>query len=131
MRQAASKMRSNPLPGILNPAERVTQIGTAAHDLIFEALTNGLHDCTQPKTKLLVVQVQPGECLLFSEKCIHATAPYTGAGERRTLFYRYVPRDAPACPDPRFQHDAAAPGLTEAQRCILGKGDGMAPSPKL
>ena len=77
------------------------------------------------------VQVQPGECLVFSEKCIHATAPYTGAGERRTLFCRYVPHDAPACPDLRFQHDATAPGLTEAQRCILGKGDDMAPSPKL
>ena len=61
MRQAASKMRSNPSPAILNPAERVTQIGIAAHDLIFESLTNGLHDCTQLKTKLLVVQVQPGE----------------------------------------------------------------------
>ena len=33
------------------------------------------------------VQVKPGECLVFSEKCIHATAPYTGTGERRMLFY--------------------------------------------
>jgi len=33
-----------------------------------------------------VVTVQPGDALIFSEKLLHSTAMYTGAGQRRTLF---------------------------------------------
>ena len=37
-----------------------------------------------------VLALSPGDCLLFTEKLSHATAPWTGRGERRTLFYKYV-----------------------------------------
>jgi len=29
-----------------------------------------------------------GDCIIFSEKLKHATLPWLGAGERRTLFYK-------------------------------------------
>ena len=35
--------------------------------------------------------LQAGDCILFSERMKHGTLPWTGAGERRTLFYKYVP----------------------------------------
>lgn len=32
-----------------------------------------------------VVRLEVGDCLLFSEQLMHATVPYTGRGQRRTL----------------------------------------------
>jgi hypothetical protein len=68
------------------------------------------------------VQVQPGECLIFSEKLLHATAPYTGRRERRTVFCKYVPADAAPNPDPQYQYDAVGvAGLTPTQRSLLSR----------
>ena len=36
------------------------------------------------------VEAKAGECIIFSEKLKHGTIPWSGAGERRTLFYKYV-----------------------------------------
>ena len=35
--------------------------------------------------------LRAGDCIIFSERTKHGTLPWTGAGERRTLFYKYVP----------------------------------------
>jgi hypothetical protein len=37
------------------------------------------------------VEGKAGDCILFTEKMTHGTVPWEGAGERRTLFYKYVP----------------------------------------
>ena len=57
-----------------------------------------------------------GDCVLFSEKLKHATLPWLGAGERRSLFYKYVPYG--------FHHEDAGydtndPALTAAQARLL------------
>ena len=57
-----------------------------------------------------------GDCILFSEKLKHGTIPWAGSGERRTLFYKYVPfgmhhGDA--------AYDTNDPELTEQQKRIL------------
>ena len=74
-----------------------------------------------------VVQLVPGDCLIFSEKCLHATTPYTGQGERRTLFYKYMPYGARRASDAAAQggdkkhYDLVTDGcITEAQKFILG-----------
>ena len=35
--------------------------------------------------------VQPGGALVFTETMLHSTFPYSGQGQRRTLFYKYHP----------------------------------------
>lgn len=37
------------------------------------------------------VEAKAGDCILFTEKLVHGTIPWSGSGERRTLFYKYVP----------------------------------------
>ena len=37
------------------------------------------------------IEAKAGDCILFSEKLKHGTIPWSGHGERRTLFYKYVP----------------------------------------
>jgi len=62
------------------------------------------------------VEAKAGDCILFSEKLKHGTIPWSGRGERRTLFYKYVPfgmhhGDA--------GYDTNDPELTERQKRIL------------
>jgi hypothetical protein len=38
-----------------------------------------------------LVTARAGDCVLFSEKLSHGTAPWTGNGERRTVYLKYVP----------------------------------------
>ncbi len=35
---------------------------------------------------------QPGQAVLFVERLVHATMPWKGRGERRSLFFKYVQR---------------------------------------
>jgi hypothetical protein len=38
--------------------------------------------------------------ILFTEKLKHGTIPWAGSGERRTLFYKYVPFGMHVAPSP-------------------------------
>ena len=54
--------------------------------------------------------------IIFTEKLKHATLPWLGQGERRTLFYKYVPYG--------FHHedqgyDVTDPGLSPRQARLL------------
>ena len=67
------------------------------------------------------VRLTPGDCLIFSERLLHATVPYAGRDQRRTLFYKYMPRDVERASVPeRRYYDLTADGLTDAQKYILG-----------
>ena len=44
-----------------------------------------------PELGVVRVEGQAGECIVFSEKLKHATVPWTGQGERRTVFMKYSP----------------------------------------
>lgn len=67
------------------------------------------------------VRLTPGDCLMFSERLLHATVPYAGRDQRRTLFYKYMPRDAKRASVPeRRYYDLTVDGLTDAQKYILG-----------
>ena len=59
------------------------------------------------------VEGKAGQCILFSEKLLHATVPWTGAGERRTIFYKYSPF---GMHHGDRGYDVSDPGLTNAQR---------------
>ena len=37
------------------------------------------------------IEGKAGECIVFSEKLKHATCPWTGKGQRRTVFMKYSP----------------------------------------
>ena len=83
------------------------------------------------------VQLQPGDCLIFTEKLLHATSPYTGDGQRRTLFYKYLPygvlRQDEKAGGERKRYDLTHPCISEAQKLILGwpdewAGSGVDPS---
>jgi hypothetical protein len=44
-----------------------------------------------PATPVHRVEAHAGSVILFTEKLKHGTVPWTSPGERRTLFYKYVP----------------------------------------
>lgn len=70
------------------------------------------------------VRLTPGDCLVFSERLLHATVPYSGRNQRRTLFYKYMPRGATRADVPDRRHyDLTVSGLTTAQKYILGWPD--------
>jgi ectoine hydroxylase-related dioxygenase (phytanoyl-CoA dioxygenase family) len=70
------------------------------------------------------VRLTPGDCLIFSERLLHATVPYSGRNQRRTLFYKYMPRGATRADVPSRRHyDLSLGGLTNAQKYILGWPD--------
>ncbi len=63
------------------------------------------------------VPAPAGTALLFTEALTHGTLPWRGAGERRTLFYKYAPH---AVAWSRSTYDASAfRGLSARQRKIL------------
>lgn len=58
-----------------------------------------------------------GTAVIFTEALTHGTLPWHGAGERRTLFFKYSP--FPLSWSARYYSPEAYPGLTESQRAIL------------
>lgn len=62
------------------------------------------------------VEAKAGDCILFTEKLTHGTIPWSGTGERRTLFYKYVPF---GMHHGDVAYDTNDPELTEQQKRIL------------
>lgn len=62
------------------------------------------------------VEAKAGDCILFTEKLKHGTIPWSGKGERRTLFYKYVPF---GMHHGDVGYDTNDPELTERQKSIL------------
>ncbi|MBT4136398.1 MAG: hypothetical protein HOE48_00715 [Candidatus Latescibacteria bacterium] len=62
------------------------------------------------------VEAKAGDCILFTEKLTHGTIPWAGSGERRTLFYKYVPF---GMHHGDVAYDTNDPELTERQKRIL------------
>lgn len=58
-----------------------------------------------------------GTAIIFTEALTHGTLPWHGAGERRTIFFKYSP--FPLSWSARYYNPDAYPGLTEPQRAIL------------
>ena len=63
------------------------------------------------------IEAQPGSALIFTEKLLHGTLPWQGGGERRTLFYKFVPygyhnRDV--------EYDVGLPSMAASRRQIMG-----------
>jgi len=54
---------------------------------------------------------------MFTEAMTHGTLPWRGAGERRTLFFKYDP--GPMAYGARFYDRDRWPDLTARQRAIL------------
>ena len=63
------------------------------------------------------VAVSAGDAIIFTEACSHGTVPWTGEGERRTIFYKYCPHAIAW--SPCYYNADNYGGLTEAQREIL------------
>lgn len=58
-----------------------------------------------------------GTAIIFTEALTHGTLPWTGAGERRTLFYKYSPHTLSW--SARYYNADDYEGLTDKQRAIL------------
>jgi hypothetical protein len=66
------------------------------------------------------IPVRAGSAVVFSEALTHGTLPWTGSGDRRTLFVRYSPGAAQFRPDPLpDDYPAYAGRLTPLQRAIF------------
>ena len=63
------------------------------------------------------VAVSAGDAIIFTEACSHGTVPWTGEGERRTIFYKYCPHAIAW--SPCYYNADNYGGMTEAQREIL------------
>ena len=63
------------------------------------------------------VAVSAGDAIIFTEACSDGTVPWTGEGERRTIFYKYCPHAIAW--SPCYYNADNYGGLTEAQREIL------------
>ena len=71
----------------------------------------------RPRPWLRRVTGPAGTAIIFTEALSHGTLPWTGAGERRTLFLKYSPHASAWSAN---YYDAARwPDLTERQRAIL------------
>lgn len=58
-----------------------------------------------------------GTAVVFTEAMTHGTLPWRGAGERRTIFYKYSPH--PVSWSARYYDADRWPDLTDRQRAIL------------
>jgi len=58
-----------------------------------------------------------GTAVIFTEALTHGTLPWNGAGERRTLFFKYSPN--PLSWSAHYYDATAYEGLTERQQAIL------------
>lgn len=70
-----------------------------------------IHSCVHRVT------ANAGDAIIFTEACAHGTVPWQGAGERRTIFYKYCPHAVAwgAC----FYNADNYGELTESQQAIL------------
>lgn len=55
--------------------------------------------------------------LLFSERMTHSTVPWRGAGDRRTIFFKYVQRDMAWSAGKLYDEEHA--DLTDEQRELV------------
>ena len=63
------------------------------------------------------VAVNAGDAIIFTEACAHGTVPWQGAGERRTIFYKYCPHAVAWSPG--YYNEDHYEGLNETQRGML------------
>lgn len=66
---------------------------------------------------IVPVPAPAGTAIIFTEAQAHGTLPWRGAGERRTLFYKYAPHAVAW--SSRYYDAGAYEGITERQRAIL------------
>jgi Phytanoyl-CoA dioxygenase (PhyH) len=74
-------------------------------------------DTPEPRPWLRRVTGPAGTAIVFTEALSHGTLPWTGAGERRTLFYKYSPH--PSSWSAAYYDASRWPDLTLRQREIL------------
>lgn len=74
-------------------------------------------DTPDPRPWLRRVTGPAGTAIVFTEALSHGTLPWTGAGERRTLFYKYSPH--PSSWAATYYDHARWPDLSDRQREIL------------
>jgi hypothetical protein len=67
-----------------------------------------------PRPWVTPVTGPAGTAIVFTEAMSHGTLPWSGAGERRTVFLKYNPH--PIAWSARFYDRDRYPGLTERQR---------------
>lgn len=73
------------------------------------------------------VAARAGDAIIFTEACAHGTVPWQGAGERRTIFYKYTPHAVAW--SPCYYNADLYEGLTEAQIEMLQPPSSFGPHP--
>lgn len=71
----------------------------------------------EPHPSVRRVTGPAGTAVIFTEALVHGTLPWHGAGERRTVFYKYSPAAVSWAAE--YPDADAYPDLTERQRAIL------------
>ena len=61
--------------------------------------------------------MKAGDAIIFTEAMTHGTFPWTGTGERRTLFFKYTPRELVWMKD--VYHPEEMGPLSERQRAVF------------
>lgn len=74
-------------------------------------------DLSDFKPWMRAVTGPAGTAVIFTEALTHGAMPWTGAGERRTLFFKYSP--FPLSWSAGYYNPDDYPGISEAQRLIL------------
>ncbi len=74
-------------------------------------------DLSDFKPFMRAVTGPAGTAVIFTEALTHGAMPWTGAGERRTLFFKYSP--FPLSWSAGYYNPDDYPGISEAQRLIL------------
>jgi hypothetical protein len=74
-------------------------------------------DLSDFKPFMRAVTGPAGTAIIFTEALTHGAMPWTGAGERRTLFYKYSP--FPLSWAASYYNPDDYPGISEEQRLIL------------
>ena len=69
------------------------------------------------------LELLAGDCLLFTERITHSTVPWRGAGDRRTMFFKYVQHDMKWTGSNLY--DLEQPGLVS----LLHRQSSLAPHP--
>jgi hypothetical protein len=77
------------------------------------------HNLEFPAVCVQAVTVKAGSAIIFTEALSHGTLPWRGAGDRRTLFYKYSPY--PSAWARYFYNTDDYPDLTPSQRQILSQ----------
>ncbi|MEE3233182.1 MAG: phytanoyl-CoA dioxygenase family protein [Candidatus Latescibacterota bacterium] len=85
-------------------------------------MDENLHSCVSRITGLA------GTAVIFTEALTHGALPWTGSGERRTIFFKYSPN--PISWSPRYFDEQDFEGLTDSQRFILEPPNARPPNRK-